>query len=92
MKDILEKLWYSELDISEINTKESTNVLELQELIEYNKNRLSKKLNAYGKDIFDAYNDCTNEMHDIIERKEFIRGFKLGCRIMVETLTDGEWS
>ena len=34
------------------------------------------------------YADCVNEMYDIIEQEVFVHGFRLGARIILETLME----
>ena len=36
------------------------------------------------------YDDCVNEMYDIIEQEVFKYGFRLGSRIMSEAIIDKE--
>jgi len=49
---------------------------------------LSATLTDKQKEILEKYDDCVNEMYCIIERETFVYGFRLGGRILLETITD----
>ncbi|MBQ7821028.1 MAG: hypothetical protein IJ391_01935 [Clostridia bacterium] len=90
MKSILEELWYGEIHPMELNPHINKDVNELAKLIDTNRNKLSERLKESDRDILDAYDCCIDEMHNIIEREQFIYAFRLGGRIMAETLFSDE--
>ena len=47
-------------------------------------------MNDEEKEIFEKYCDCASEMHDLTEREAFVKGFTLGCRIIIEVMTRPE--
>ena len=47
---------------------------------------LKKRLNDEEIEILEKFTECTNEMYGIAEREAFVRGFKLGARIIIEVM------
>ena len=39
------------------------------------------------KETFEKYKDCNREISEICERQSFITGFKLGAKIVIESMT-----
>ena len=60
----------------------------LLNLMGKNRDNLSATLTEEQKETLAKYDDCVNEMYGIIEREIFAYGFRLGGRLMMETLTD----
>ena len=87
MVTLLEELWYGNITPQEDSTKHSTEVKHLIALMGKNRDALCAKLTDEQKEILAKYDDCVNEMYGIIEREIFAYGFRLGGRLMLETLT-----
>lgn len=89
MEKILEKLWYGEIDPSAREFKRGSEYHELLHLLNKNQDKLLATLDVNEKELFEKFKDCQNEMQTIETREVFIEGFRLGVKIMAESLTDG---
>ena len=88
MKGIIEELWHGNIipqEDSRINSKE------MKELIGYisrHHEDLEKSMTDEQKMIFDKFHDCWSEYASLAEEAIFVYAFRLGTRMMVETLID----
>lgn len=78
------------------NYKKPTKVKMIQSLVEKslyfgllnrNEEKLSVTLSDEQKETFEKYKDCNREISEICERQSFITGFKLGAKIVIESMT-----
>ena len=86
--NILEDLWFGNISPWERPFKKNSAYLELLTLIARHYDDLIGRLNDEEKEIFEKYDDCTGEMHNLTEREAFVKGFTLGARIIIEVLTN----
>ena len=84
--NIIEELWYGNIAPCERDFKKDSVYSELLGYIVKHENDLRRLLNDEGKEIFEKYIECTNEMYGISEREAFAGGFTLGARIMIEIM------
>ena len=89
MGNILEELWYGNIDPMEQSTSKSPTVKELIKLMGRNRDRLCDTMTAEQKETLAKYDDCINEMHSIIELEIFTYAFRLGGRFMLAKLMNG---
>ena len=86
MKSIINELWHGNIvpqEDSRNNTKE------MKELINYiarHDEDLGKLLTEEQKAIFEKYQDCWNEHVSLAEAAIFEYAFKLGARLMLDSL------
>ena len=86
MKSIINELWHGNIvpqEDSRNNTKE------MKELISYiarHDEDLGKLLTEEQKAIFEKYQDCWNEHVSLAESAIFEYAFKLGARLMLDSL------
>ena len=86
MKSIINELWHGNIvpqEDSRNNTKE------MKELISYiarHDEDLGKLLTEEQKAIFEKYHDCWNEHVSLAEAAIFEYAFKLGARLMLDSL------
>ena len=86
MKSIINELWHGNIvpqEDSRNNTKE------MKELISYiarHDEDLGKLLTEEQKAIFEKYQDCWNEHVSLAEAAIFEYAFKLGARLMLDSL------
>ena len=92
MKNALEELWYGNIVPSEYNPYESPEVRDLLNLKKRNRDKISSTMTEAEKETLERYDETIAEILGIVEREQFIQGFRLGGRLMVETLADGERS
>ena len=85
---ILEELWYGNINPLEDSTDGNTEVKKLLNLVVRNRDKLCESLTEQQKADLAKYDDSVNEMYGIIEQEVFKYGFRLGGRIMLETLID----
>ena len=86
MKNILEELWYGNIIPMERSVGGNAHIKKLINLMGKNREKLSETLNDSQKELLAKYDDAVNEMYSEIEKDAFIYGFKLGGRLMQETL------
>ena len=87
MRGILEEFWHGNINPQEQSTEHNPDVKHLINLMGKNRDSLSDTLTDEQKETLAKYDDCVNEMYSIIEREIFAYGFRLGGRLMLETLT-----
>ena len=87
MRTLLEELWYGNVNPQEQSTENNREIKNLLNLMGKNRDNLSDTLTEEQKETLAKYDDCVNEMYGIIEREIFAYGFRLGGRLMLETLT-----
>lgn len=56
-------------------------------LLNRNEEKLTATLSDEQKEIVEKYKDCNREISEICERQAFITGFKLGAKIVIESMT-----
>lgn len=85
--DILEGLYYGNLFPHEKCAKLDDETKELLGLLNRNEEKLTATLSDEQKETFEKYKDCNREISEISERQSFIMGFKLGAKIVIESMT-----
>ena len=85
--DILEDLYYGNLFPNEKYAKLDDETKELLGLLNRNEEKLTATLSDEQKETFEKYKDCNREIFEICERQSFITGFKLGAKIVIESMT-----
>lgn len=85
--DILEDLYYGNLFPQEKCAKLDDETKELLGLLNRNEEKLTATLSDEQKETFGKYKDCNQEISEISERQSFITGFKLGAKIVIESMT-----
>lgn len=85
--DTLEDLYYGNLFPHEKCAKLDYETKELLGLLNRNEEKLTANLSDEQKEIFKKYKDCNREISEICERQSFITGFKLGAKIVIESMT-----
>ena len=88
MPSVIEELWYGNIDPQIQRVEGNGEIKNLLNLMGKNRDELSATLTDKQKEILGKYDDCVNEMYCIIERETFTYGFRLGGRLMCETLTE----
>ena len=85
--DTLEDLYYGILFPHEKRGKMiDDETKELLNLLNRNEEKLMATLSDGQKEIFEKYKDCNRESSEICERQSFITGFKLGAKIIIESM------
>lgn len=88
MGNILEEFWYGNIVPREQCAEKSHEVKELLQLIERNRNRLHDIMTEDQRETLEKYDDCVNEMRDIMELEVFSYAFRLGGNLMLAMIMD----
>ena len=89
----IDELWYGNISPFEQCTRGEKRLKELLSLMARNRDELGETLTRQApsdaqraKETLEKFEDCMNEMHSVTERDAFSYGFRLGVRLMAETL------
>ena len=88
MNSIIQELWHGNIIPQEDSR---TNSKEMKELLSYMSRHhedLEKTLSDEQKEIFEKFHDCWSEYASLAEEAIFAYAFKLGGRLMLETLSE----
>ncbi len=88
MKGTIEELWHGNIIPQEDSR---TNSQEMKELLSYmarHHEELEKSFSNEQKEIFEKFHDCWSEYASLAEEAIFAYAFKLGGRLMLETLSE----
>ena len=88
MKDTIEELWHGNIIPQEDSR---TNSPEMKELLNYmarHPEDLEKSFTDEQKETFEKFHDCWSEYASLAEEAIFAYAFKLGGRLMLETLSE----
>ena len=88
MKGTIEELWHGNIIPQEDSR---TNSPEMKELLSYKARHhedLEKSFSDEQKEIFEKFHDCWSEYASLAEEAIFAYAFKLGGRLMLETLSE----
>ena len=88
MKRIIEELWRGNVIPGEDSR---TNSKEMKELLGYmarHHEDLEKSFSEEQKEIFEKFHNCWMEYASLSEEAVFTYAFKLGARLMIETLME----
>lgn len=88
--NILKELWYGNIQPNEFPRERSEERQELTKLLFRHGDTLDTMLTEEQKAVLDKYRECHTELSCLDECEVFIRGFRLGMRIAVEALCDGD--
>ena len=86
--NILEELWYGNIDPMEAIGSGGHYYKELMGLMTKNREKVAEKLDAEMQEVLETYDDNIREMDSIAEKEAFIYGFRLGMQLAAESLID----
>ena len=86
--NILDELWYGNINPQEQSKENNQAINELLKLMGRNRDRLHDSLTEEQRETLEKYDDCVNEMYGLIESEIFSYAFRLGGRLMLATLLD----
>ena len=84
--NVLEELWYGNLEPSEFDSSPGKQYKELLHLVSRNKEKLLASTTVEQKELFTRYSDCVREFQSLAECLLFQNSFKLGARMMTEIM------
>ena len=86
--NLLEELWYGNIEPCEFDASPSKEYKELIRLISRNEEKLQATMTDEQKDLFARYTDCVREYQAMAESLLFQNSFRLGARLMLEVLKE----
>lgn len=86
MKSIIEELWHGNIDPQNDRLINTPEMKQLMEYIARHHENLLKTLTDEQKEIFEKLDDCQREYASFAEEAIFVYAFRLGARIITETL------
>ena len=85
--DILEELWYGNMNPMEMNNiQNNPEYQSALRLVNSNYDRLQKGLTEKQKELLTRYTESCNEFSNITELDAFKTGFKLGAGLVIEII------
>ena len=84
--NILEELWYGNIEPAEYDIASSKEYKELLQLISRNEDKLHATMTDPQKELFTKYTDCVREYQTMADSLLFQNSFRLGARIMLEVM------
>ena len=87
--NVLEDLWYGNIDPMEAVGCGGSYYKELMGLMAKNREKIAATLTEEMQEVLETYDDNIREMDSIAEKEAFIYGFRLGMQLAAESLTDG---
>ena len=88
MCKMIEELWHGNIVPQTDSRNNSPAMKQLMEYIARHHDDLLKTLNDEQKETFEKFNDCWSEYIELAEKAIFSYAFKLGARLINETLCD----
>ena len=86
--NILEELWYGNIEPAEYDISSSKEYKELLQLISRDEDKLLATMTDTQKELFTKYADCVREYQTMAENLLFQNSFRLGARIMLEVMRE----
>lgn len=86
--NVLEELWFGNLEPSEFDSSSSKEYKELLHLVSRNEEKLLATMTAEQKELFSRYSDCVWEFQSLAECLLFQRSFRLGARMMITVMEE----
>ena len=90
MKGTIEELWHGNIIQHEDSRTNSKEMKELLGYIARHHEDLEKSFTDEQKEIFEKFHDCWSEYASLTEEAIFAYAFKLGGRLMLETMQEKE--
>ena len=85
---MIEDLFYGNICPCEKSLTRGSEYSHLLNLAVKNEDKLSKLLSPQQKEAFEKVKECMTDMNNILEKEAFIDGFRLGLKLMAESVYD----
>ena len=92
MRDTLEDLYYGNITPCDKRIKSGTPLQQVLDDAEQCEERLAAQLDDEGKNLLHRLSDAENEAASTIALENFILGFRLGVRMILEALDEDDGS
>ena len=90
MESLLEELYYGGFNLSFCNEERRKKMLELSARMNRHENALKGLLGDSGCEIWEKYLDCSDNLERLSNVNEFVAGFRLGGRMVMEIFFGAE--
>lgn len=90
MESLLEELYYRGFNLKFGTEERRKRMLELSALIERHEKAMKDLLGDSGSELWEKYADCCDELSRLSYLTEFVAGFRLGGRIVMEIFFGAE--
>lgn len=87
--NILEELWYGNIEPAEYDTSPSKEYKQMLQLISRNEDKLMATMTDAQKELFTKYADCVREYQVMAECMLFQNSFRMGAKMMLDVLSGG---
>jgi len=85
---VLENLWYGNVSPSVRSLTRGSEVKKQLEALNTNEQIFTAELSVKGQQAFDEYDKLSASISEQSECDAFVKGFRLGARLMLEVLSD----
>ena len=86
--NVLEDLWYGNLEPSEFDSASSKEYKKLLHLVSRNEEKLLATMTAEQKELFSKYSDAMRKFQALAEFLLFRRSFQLGARMILAVMEE----
>lgn len=84
--NILEELWYGNIEPAEYDTSPSKEYKQMLQLISRNEDNLLATMTDAQKELFTKYTDCVRDYQVMAECMLFQNSFRLGAQMMLAVM------
>lgn len=85
---MIEDLFYGNICTCEKSLTRGGEYSHLLELTVKNEEKFSILLSPQQKEVYEKVKDCKTDMNNLLEKEAFIDGFRLGLKLMAESVYD----
>lgn len=86
--NILEELWYGNIEPAEYDTSPSKEYKQMLQLISRNEDKLLATMTDGQKELFTKYADCVRDYQVMAECMLFQNSFRLGAKMMIAVMSE----
>ena len=86
--NILEELWYGNIEPAEYDTSPSKEYKKMLQLISRNEDKLLATMTDDQKELFAKYTDCVRDYQVMAECMLFQNSFRLGAKMMIAVMSE----
>lgn len=86
--NILEELWYGNIEPAEYDTSPSKEYKQMLQLISRNEDKLLATMTDAQKELFTKYTDCVRDYQVLAECMLFQNSFRLGAKMMIAVMSE----
>ena len=86
--NILEELWYGNIEPAEYDTSPSKEYKQMLQLISPNEDKLLATMMDAQKELFTKYADCVRDYQVMADCMLFQNSFRLGAKMMIAVMSE----